>query len=220
MLRTLGADAVGMSTVLEASRRAGSGWTRAASRSSTNGGGLQRAAADARGGAGGRRGGGAAPRQDPAAIRRGLARTRVGRTGWLTRSSGRPRSPPVTLQRAAGGPIERGKPSRNTPRKMPMNNEAESVVAGHRAAEARGPRRAAAMMKATTPIEVTCLVGRFIPNVSLEMTPPRRRRWCQVTGSSRPAFFASSRFCAHAARTLSLCGRMGQCSSRLLNSSQ
>jgi hypothetical protein len=27
------------------------------------------------------------------------------------------------------------------------------------------------MMKATTPIEVTCLVGRFIPDVSLEMTP-------------------------------------------------
>ena len=42
----------------------------------------------------------------------------------------------------------------------------------------------------------------------------------QVTGRSRPAARAASFFCAQAASTLSLWGRIGQCSSRLLNSSQ
>ena len=39
-------------------------------------------------------------------------------------------------------------------------------------------------------------------------------------GSSRPAARAAAFFSAHAASTLSLCGRMGQCSSRLRSSSQ
>ena len=42
----------------------------------------------------------------------------------------------------------------------------------------------------------------------------------QVTGSSRPAALAAAAFSAQAARTASLCGRMGQWPSRLLNSSQ
>ena len=41
------------------------------------------------------------------------------------------------------------------------------------------------------------------------------------TGSSRPAAFAAAfAFSAQASRTRSLCGRMGQCPSRLLISSQ
>ena len=43
---------------------------------------------------------------------------------------------------------------------------------------------------------------------------------CQTVGSSRPAAFAAARFSAQAPSTVSLCGRMGQCSSRLRSSSQ
>ena len=42
----------------------------------------------------------------------------------------------------------------------------------------------------------------------------------QVTGSSRPAALAAAAFSAQASRTRSLCGRIGQWPSRLLNSSQ
>ena len=42
----------------------------------------------------------------------------------------------------------------------------------------------------------------------------------QATGSSRPAALAAAAFSAQASRTRSLCGRIGQCSSRLSNSSQ
>ncbi len=45
---------------------------------------------------------------------------------------------------------------------------------------------------------------------------PARQTW----GRSRPAALAAAAFSAQAARTRSLCGRIGQCSSRLLNSSQ
>ena len=49
---------------------------------------------------------------------------------------------------------------------------------------------------------------------------PRIAMHPQRTGSSRPAALAAFDFSAQAASTLSLCGRMGQCSSRLPISSQ
>ena len=48
------------------------------------------------------------------------------------------------------------------------------------------------------------------------LAPGSRQAW----GRSRPFAFAAAAFSAQAPRTLSLCGRIGQCSSRFLNSSQ
>ncbi len=49
---------------------------------------------------------------------------------------------------------------------------------------------------------------------------PARARVRQACGRSRPLALAAAAFSAQAPRTLSLCGRIGQCSSRFLNSSQ
>ena len=69
------------------------------------------------------------------------------------------------------------------------------------------------------------VIRRFVAELSareLTARPPGRARAAraQASGSSRPAALAAAAFSAQAARTVSLCGRMGQCSSRFLNSSQ
>ena len=94
-------------------------------------------------------------------------------------------------------------------------------VAGHerrgrlqrRAADPRGgPRRRRRGRPTPRPRDPAVRGG---PRPRLELLRPS-----YLTGSSRPAARAAFDFSAQAARTLSLCGRIGQCSSRLPISSQ
>ena len=78
--------------------------------------------------------------------------------------------------------------------------------------------------------DVSGVMPAVMPPTGIRTVSPRRRARSSInatraypyplTGSSRPAAFAAAAFSAQASRTRSLCGRMGQCSSRLLNSSQ
>ena len=65
------------------------------------------------------------------------------------------------------------------------------------------------------------VIGRFAADLAAErrvrLTAPDAG---QSVGRSRPAARAAAFFSAQADSTLSLCGRMGQCSSRLRSSSQ
>ena len=124
MLRTLGADAVGMSTVLEAVAARWVGLEVCGVSLVTNAGAgysgqpltheeVLEAGAEA---------GPAAGPGPPAVHRRDLPAAGTGRAGRLTRRSVRPARPPPATAAPLRAPGRAGQPRTRTPKKMPMNS--------------------------------------------------------------------------------------------------